>query len=71
MKKVIEERRNEAYISRTDGEDELDDEQVHCAALRVRHIIRSCRTLTGGTFLFFNLHCYSKCFSFVLGQAAQ
>ncbi len=29
MKKVIEERRNEAYTSRPDGEDEPLDQKVH------------------------------------------
>lgn len=29
MKKVIEERRNEAYTSRADGTDENEDQQVH------------------------------------------
>lgn len=29
MKKVIEERRNEAYTSRADGADENEDQQVH------------------------------------------
>lgn len=41
MKKVIEERRNEAYTSRSDGADENEDQQVHFIKLLIQSICSS------------------------------
>lgn len=41
MKKVIEERRNEAYASRSDGADENEDQQVHLMRLLIQSICSS------------------------------